>query len=373
MRSIRVIGRVALTVLVIGGAGALVVAGAGRIAANAEAPVAEAAVVPVDVRVVPLEEQATYRVPARFQGQVEARRRVDLGFEAGGTVAEVLVDEGDRVEAGAVIARLDTRALEAERAAQVAAKAALEAQLELAELTTERQRALAEREFSSAQRYDEARLGAVRLRAEIARAEAGIASVDVALSKAELRAPFAARIGGRMVDEGTRVGGGQALLTLLEDVAPEFRVGLPEALAGNLADELRVEIGVKRYTATVSAVRADINAATRTVPVLLSLDGAAGVADGALGALVLDREVAGPGAWVPVSALSEGVRGLWTLFLIEESDETRVRREAVEVLYADAERAFVRGAFGGARAVVAEGGHRVTDGQLVRPVTGLEG
>ena len=42
-------------------------------------------------------------------GNVDARA-VDLGFRVGGRIAEMPVDEGARVEAGTVLARLDTRA-----------------------------------------------------------------------------------------------------------------------------------------------------------------------------------------------------------------------------------------------------------------------
>ena len=46
------------------------------------------------------------------EGKVTPVKGAALSFQAVGTVAEVLVNVGDRVEAGAVIARLETKSLE---------------------------------------------------------------------------------------------------------------------------------------------------------------------------------------------------------------------------------------------------------------------
>lgn len=60
------------------------------------------------------------RSELKLYGNVEIRE-VQLGFRVGGRIAELLVDEGDRVNAGQVLARLDTRPL-AERLASAEAR-----------------------------------------------------------------------------------------------------------------------------------------------------------------------------------------------------------------------------------------------------------
>jgi multidrug efflux pump subunit AcrA (membrane-fusion protein) len=347
----RALGRaatLATTALTLAAAAALTGLGTGMIAARAErAPAAETATTALDVAAGRLARQPGYQVTALYQGRIEARRRVSVGFEAGGTVAEILVEEGTHVAAGQPLARLDIRTLQAERAAQVAARAALAAQVDLARLTAERQKALMERDFASAQRHDEARLTLARLEAEAQRADAALEAIDVALSKAVIAAPFDAVVGARLMDEGARAAPGQAALTLYESGEPEFRVGLPEAVAAGLAPGAALTL--------------------RTV------HGAGDLPEGTLGTLEVTRTVPGEGAWVPAEALAEGVRGLWTLWLIEEGPEGRVaRRESVELIHAAAGRAFVRGAFAEGALFVAAGPHRVGEGQAVRPV-GAEG
>jgi HlyD family secretion protein len=66
------------------------------------------------------------------EGVIQAGKRVSLRFEGSGTVEEVLVEEGDAVAAGAVLARLDTA--HAKLAAQQAEAALAAAQAQLAQL-----------------------------------------------------------------------------------------------------------------------------------------------------------------------------------------------------------------------------------------------
>lgn len=319
---------------------------------------------PVPVQTQTLQIVDGYEVARAFTGQVEALRQTDIAFEQPGSLLSVLVDEGDRVAEGQILAQLDTRSLMAQRDAQAAAKQALEAQAELARLTTERQGALAERGFSATQTFDQARLSLAALQAQIAQTDAAIAGIDISLDKAVIRAPFAGRIGARMADEGAMVGAGATVVTLLEDGAPQMRVGLPPALAADLrpGDRLEVRIGDRQIDGVLESLRPDLDPTTRTQMAILTLETTDAIY-GQTGVVSLQQNIAAQGAWMPLAALQEGTRGLWTVLTIQP-DET-VGLEAVEVLYADAERAFVRGTFRDGTRIIDRGPHRVIPGQLV--------
>ena len=355
------------TAAALGLAAVLVSLGTSEIAARAEKLPSSTETAPVPVRIVQLVERTGYEVTSRYSGRVEARQVVDIGFEAGGTISEIRVEEGDRVAAGEILAQVDTRALSADRAAQVAALEALKAQAELARLTADRQKALLDQNHVSAQRYDEARLQLVAVEAQIRQAEAAVVAIDVALDKTVLRAPFDAVVGRRSADLGARISAGTPVLRLFEEGATRFRLGLPEQVAAQFSegDQLSVEISGTDYAATVELIRPDIEPATRTRPVILTLAGATHLPEAALGSMEVMRTAPGEGAWVPTAALTEGVRGLWTLYLV---DDGKARREAVELIHSDGDRAFVRGAFGDAASIIAEGPHRLSDGQPVTPV-----
>lgn len=346
----------------------LVVVGAGYISARAAEVEPPAASSPMPVRVAAVEMQARYQVPVRHTGQIEPDRETALAFEAGGTVAEILVDEGDAVAEGDVIARLDTRALTAERQAQMALREALGAQLDLARLTEARQSRLAAGGATSVQRADEARLTVAELEARIRQIDAVLGGIDIALDKAVLRTPFDGRVGARMMDPGAQAAPGAAVLQLFEASAPRLRVGLPAAVAGALdsATSYDVIVGGARHKARFDRVRSDVDPVTRTVQALFVLEDAPALPYGTLADLSLTRTVEEPGAWVPVTALTEGERGIWSVLVVSNAgDGPIVAREAVEVLYADETRAFVRGPLGADRPVIVAGPHRVTLGQRV--------
>lgn len=131
--------RATVTLAVIGAAGGAVFLGRDALATRADAvPMPEPAPrIAVETEVIRLVD--SYEVMRRFAGQFEAARETDLGFESGGTVSEMRVTDGQRVKAGDVLARLDTRLVAAERRRLEAARAAVGAEAELARRRNERQ------------------------------------------------------------------------------------------------------------------------------------------------------------------------------------------------------------------------------------------
>ncbi|MEM9757078.1 MAG: efflux RND transporter periplasmic adaptor subunit, partial [Pseudomonadota bacterium] len=207
-RAGRLVVRVVSTILTGAVAAALIALGSGAIANRAaETPAPEPVAAPF-VATAPLARADGYTVSRSFVGQVETAREIDVAFETGGTIEAITVEEGDRVSAGTVLARLDTRTLDAERTATLAGRAAVMAQLDLAERTAARAEGLGASGFASDQRVDEARATVAELNARVAEFDAAIAAIDVALDKAVLHAPFDGEIGPRSVDPGQTVAGG---------------------------------------------------------------------------------------------------------------------------------------------------------------------
>ncbi len=149
--------------------------------ANAEVP--PAANPPVTVEASRISFSDGYSIVERFAGRMEPLRETRLAFERGGLVTEILFDEGDEVAAGAVVARLDTDKLRAERDGLLAQRKELLARQALAKATLKRQRQLNSKGWRSAQNYDEARFSFEEIAAAITRVDAAIASIDVDISK----------------------------------------------------------------------------------------------------------------------------------------------------------------------------------------------
>jgi len=364
----RALRRLALTAAIFGIAAAAILGGGQLIAQRAAAILPPPAAPLTPVAVAEVSPQPGYAVTRRFIGQVEAPGRIDLGFELGGRIVDILAQEGDRVRAGATLARLDTASLDAQRAVLQAERAALAADAELARLTLARSDQLARGGFRSESARDDARFAVTRLAARLAAIEAQMAGVDIQIRKSSISAPFDAVVGHRLMDPGQDVGAGTPVLRLFELAAPQLRVGLPAALAGRLAlgDAVGVEVEGARLEGRVLRLRADLDAVTRTRGVVVALPDAAPLAFGQTGHLVLEEEVAEPGFWAPVAALREGVRGSWTVFaLADGAAGPTVVPAAVEVIHMAGERVFLRGTLAPRARIVLRAPDRVAIGQPV--------
>lgn len=379
------------------------------------------------VTVQGVEAATSYDVPREYVGKVEAERNSDVSFERDGLVVSVEVQEGDAVQPGQVIARMDTKKLEARRAvleAQclhakatfrelhegprqeviAAARADLarwQAEHRLATLTTGRTRKLFKRNAVTAQEWDKARLTEQSLQALVATAqarldellngtrqeqidaqaalvrqtEAEIHSVDVDLDKSVSTAPYAGVIAARHVDEGEVIAAGTPVVELVEMPQLRVRVGISGLAAESLrrGQTLDVVVRGERQPGAVTAIRPDRNMLTRTVTVLIALDEPpASVKVGDLAKVTLERPMEQQGFWVPISALTEGSRGLWVCYVavpLRETSDTdathRVDSRPVELLYETTDRAYVVGPLDAGELLVSEGLHRLVPQQQV--------
>lgn len=211
-------------------------------------------------------------VPEGFamgNGRVEAER-VDIGSKFAGRIEEITAREGSMVEAGAVVARLETTEIRAQlresealvsqvrealqEATAVAAQRASELKFAKAEL--DRALALAEKGHVSLERVEERRRNMETAEAALAVARARIshttASIDAAVARVdrlrinladhELKAPRRGRVQYRLVEPGEVVAAGGKVVTLLDLTDVHMTVFLPTREAGRLAigDEARL-------------------------------------------------------------------------------------------------------------------------------------
>ena len=385
------------------------------------------------VRTVQIVSATSYQVSRQYTGTIVARQTSELGFELAGKVNAIEVEEGDRVCPGDALARLDTRLLETERRQLVARRAqasarlaemvkgprdediaaararveSLRAQVKLLQLQTDRQSRLLSKDATTRDAYDEFAYGlrtreaqldeaghnleellngtrserVAAQRAVVAELEAAIAEVDVNLDKSRLTAPFAGTVARRLIDRGTVVQSGQAILRIVEDGALEAWVGLPVQAAASMSLDAvyRLTIGAQTYDATVAGRFPEVDPATRTRTVSLRLDDSEQehVVVGQVVRLSLDESVSQPGYWLPLAALAKGSRGLWTTFVavpeLDIENEFTVERRHVEVLHTQSDRVFVRGTLNTGDRVIDAGAHRIVTGQRVRPIDHLAG
>ncbi len=185
----------------------------------------------------------------RVTGELRAQRRSRLATQAQGLVVLLDVQEGDAVQAGQVIARLDSEEVELELARQQAELNALEATVlerealaERAGKELERVQRLREAASASAQELDDAMLedAAARARLERARADVVTASraVDVLAKRVrdmEVKAPFDGKVVSLATEVGQWVGEGDAVLEMYDAASIEAWIDVPERFIGRVS------------------------------------------------------------------------------------------------------------------------------------------
>lgn len=232
-------------------------------------------------------------------GYVTPRRRATVAAKVTGRVSEVLVDEGMRVEAGQVLARLDdtdARRRLAAAAAEVAVARAglgeLEARRENAERELARAMALASEGVGTAQAVDAAATLVESLRAqlEVARQRVQAAQAQVAVLQQDLenhtiRAPFAGVAVSKDAQPGEMVSpmsaGGSftrtGISTIVDMSSLEIEVDVNESYIARVTPGQRAEATLDAYPnwRIPASVRTVIPSADRqkaTVKVRLNFD-----------------------------------------------------------------------------------------------------
>lgn len=257
-------------------------------------------------------------------GRVVSPGRVDLGFQAQGTVVEVAVEEGDTVEAGALLVRIaddEATARLHEAEAQVAQAQAKLRRVQgvgrrvASERVTQAEVALADAERRLAradelgrtgglneQAWDAARRDRDTLRsqlvaaeleaaatgatgadtataaAELARALAALEIARAGLDRTRLRAPASATVLQRRVELGQVVGPADVLVQLAGSGPLEVQITPDEVHLGALTVGLPARIVVEAFAdqpldARVSAIAPQIDPARGTVEVRLGFEG----------------------------------------------------------------------------------------------------
>lgn len=205
-----------------------------------------------EVRIETVQEQR------EVTGELRSLRRSTLAAAAEGLVVELNVDDGDAVERGEVVARLDDRLArlavsrtEEEIRSLEAVISERRAELERAERDLERFEELAARDSASRQEVEDARTTQQTIAARLSRAEADRSAAEVALRDAEQRlsdksitAPFAGRVTARRTEVGEWVSRGGAIAEIIALETIEARLEVPERFSEAFRDST-VEVTIR--------------------------------------------------------------------------------------------------------------------------------
>ena len=276
-----------------------------------------ARVVPVAVAVAQL---GTAARTVSASGAVEPLRTVAINSQVGGALLTVNVEEGSRVSAGTVLARIDSRELSAQLAAA-------EAALEAATRAADRAQQLFDQQIITAAEYerDQTAASAARASRDQLRTRIGYATV---------RSPIAGVVLRKQVERGDVVSANTEMFTVADVSALVVRVPISELDVTGLdvGDEVEVTLDALPGRPTPGRIRRIFPAAdtlTRLVPVEIELRGAAtrDVRPGFLARVRLSLDPRSNVLLVPASAVVDAAAGA-AVFRVQDGAATRtsVRR-----------------------------------------------
>ena len=217
----------------------------------------------------------SFQAEVRLPGTVEARKTSTVASEVEGLVEEYPVRQGERIQAGEVLARLRTRQLELEKQSLEAEIAETLARTRLAKRELERARELFEakiipqEELDAKQyEYDAWEGRDLRLKAQVERVEDNIA-------RAVVKAPFDGVILEERSQAGEWLGKGDPVVELVSLQNLEVSVDVPERYLNRFSVGARVALsfealGGRRAMGTVSVIIPQADPRARAFPVKLS-------------------------------------------------------------------------------------------------------
>ncbi|MGE4371508.1 MAG: efflux RND transporter periplasmic adaptor subunit [Xanthobacter sp.] len=281
---------------------------------------------------------ATTRAAAdavNLTGQVEAENEAAYAFRIGGRIIERLVNVGDKVEPGQVLARLDPQDEQnALRSAQAALSAA-NANLSQATNQYDRQRQLLNRGFTPRAQYEQAEQAFLNARSQVADAEARLKMAQDRLDFTELRADSSGVVTQRRAEMGEVVQPGQPVIEVARNDGRDAVFEVPASLLSSLPADPDVEVALARDPAVtargrVREVAPQADPVTRTFQVRVGLilpPDAMRLGSTVVGHVMIDS---GPVIEVPASALTR-LNDKPAVWIVDPADDT-VKLRNVEVL-----------------------------------------
>lgn len=207
-------------------------------------------------------------------GVIETRTSSQVAAEVAGEVVQILVDEGQGVNAGQVLAEIDSSQYRLDRAGEQAELNRLSALLRKQERELGRARKLYAENLIAEDELDGIAADLDALRAELKGAQSRVDGTQRRLGKTRLLAPVRGEVAARSIDVGDYVQTGTIAFDLIDMQNLRVRLPFPEYRAPQLATGLQVRLtsvaaGDAAVVAAVTDIRPSINPSSRSLEVIV--------------------------------------------------------------------------------------------------------
>lgn len=248
----------------------------GDAASDTSAAIAPVLVGPENIVVIKAQE---LRTGPTLSGTIRSEREATVRSEITGSVMQTYVEPGQRVSAGALLARLDDNAIRDQVLSARANEATAKNAYDIAARELERAEALMKAGAIAERDMERARNGALAAETQLANARALLASADKQQSKTRITAPFSGVVSERQANAGDVLSPGQAIVTVVDPSSMKLEASVPAQAIGAVRVGLPVDFSVagyegRRFTGRVSRVNPTADPATRQVRITATIPNA---------------------------------------------------------------------------------------------------
>lgn len=239
-------------------------------------------------------------------GSLKALQTAVIKARVAGELQGLKKREGEPVQAGEIVARIDSTDAQARvRQAEQQAEAAL-AQVRIARRTHENNQSLVKQGFISATALENS---TANLATAEANHQAAVAALDIArkaLSDTTLRSPIAGEVSARPVQNGERVGVDARVLEVVDLSGFEMEAALAPADAAGVVPGQKARLTIEglgqAVDATVARINPSVQTGSRSVLVYLRVPSVAGMRQGLFAqGVVITGQIQAPA--IPLSAV----------------------------------------------------------------------
>jgi len=279
--------------------------------ANAE-PAANDSVVVGSENIVVVTEQEIRTGPA-LSGTLTPERDATVRSEISAPVIQTLIEQGQRVNAGQLLIRLDDTAIRDQLLSARSAVTTAQANLTVAQRENDRNETLLKAGAIAERAVEQSAAQVTGAKAQLTAAQAQLAAAEKQSSNTRITAPFNGIVSARSVNAGDVVSPGTALVTVVDPSTMRLEASVPAEALSAVRLGAPVDFSVtgypnRHFTGRVTRINPIADPATRQVRILASLPNDGGTLVGGLFAEGRVSSESHQASIVPQSAVDE--RGL---------------------------------------------------------------
>lgn len=264
-----------------------------------------------------------------ISGQLTPAREASVRAQVGGSLVSLTVDRGQAVSAGAEIARIAARDLEAARDSANAGVRSAETALTVAASEAQRTEALVKGGALAARDLEQAQNAVAAAEAQVAAARARVRSVEQQLDDTIVKAPFVGIISARPASVGDVVTPGTELVTIIDPSSMRLEALVPSDQLAAIRPGARVTFTIRgaagEFVGRVDRINPSADPVTRQVSIFVSLPNTRGQLIAGLFAEGRVETASHEGIVVPLAAVDEtGVKPVVTRIRGDKAERATV-------------------------------------------------